>query len=67
MQTAAIVIEFWKLDTFRKRLEEAGVNYTEHDGPVSGAITLKVEVSDVDAITYLVNRANAECMRHQLH
>ncbi len=58
MKTAAIVIGDWKLSIFKKTLDNEGYKYSEHNGPVKGCITLKVETDSIAKLNPVVERMN---------
>lgn len=61
MKTAAVVMDDWKLPTFKKHLDAAGYAYTEHPGITKGTLTLKVKYEWVAALKPIIEAANAEC------
>ena len=64
MKTAAIVIDRWKLPVFKRRLDAASYNFTEHDGSTPESMVLKVpyeEGSSFVALTKIVRAAQLEC------
>ena len=67
MKTAAIVIDSWKLSIFKKTLDIKGYKYSEHEGPFSGCITLKVETNNIAELQPIVKRMNAEAAKSKLH
>ena len=60
---AGIVIDYYKLPTYRKDLDDAGFKYTVHQGLTVGTLTLKVECETPEDLMELVNAANAKCSR----
>lgn len=63
MKTAAVVIDDWKLPTFKKHLDAAGYTYTEHPGITKETLTLKVRYEWVAALKPIIETANAECRK----
>lgn len=61
MKTAAVVIDGWKLPTFKRHLDASGYAYTEHPGITKGTLTLKVEYEWVADLKPIIEAANAEC------
>lgn len=61
MKTAGVVIDSWKLPTFKKHLDAAGYTYTEHPGITRGTLTLKVQYEWVAILKPIIEAANAEC------
>jgi ABC-type transport system substrate-binding protein len=60
---AGIAVDNWKLPVFRKRLEEAGYEYTD-GGPLTGDTTiLTVETSNMLALKTVLEECQAECRR----
>ncbi len=68
-QTAAIVIDSWKLKTFKKRLNSAGYQFEKHPGPTQKTLTLKVKVETLTdgKFQMLVRNINDECRRSRMH
>lgn len=61
MKTAAVVIDKWKLDIFRRRLTDAKYSFTEHPGPDPDTLTLKVEYEWAAQLQPIIEAANKEC------
>ena len=61
MKTAAVVIEEWKLLTFKKHLDAAGYSYTEHPGLMQGTLTLRVRYEWVNKLKPIVEAASKAC------
>ena len=48
MKTAGIVVDNYKVNTFKEQLTAAGYKFTEHSSPIGGEITtIKVEFEDI--------------------
>lgn len=66
MRTAAIVIDTYKLDTFEKRLREAGVAFETTDGITANTLTLKVKAETMNELFEmkgLISQINYEATR----
>lgn len=61
MKTAAVVLENWKIPTFKKHLDAAGYTYTEKPGPLSGCSTLSVPYAWVHQLKHVIDAAQGEC------
>ena len=64
--TAGIVIDPWKLDIFKRRLDEAGFKYNQIANS-DKMIILKVEYNDHESfgkLSSVVGEAQAECASH---
>lgn len=61
MKTAGIAIDNWKLEIFRKHLDEAGYSYTEHPGLTPEAMILKVKTERLAPLQRVIERAQKEC------
>lgn len=68
MPIAAIVLDDWKLETFRRILTEAGYTYTEHEGVTPETVTLKVKAENMTMLGEVVKVCNstAEELRRKL-
>lgn len=60
---AGIVIDRWKLETFRKHLDGAGFKYTEHKGSNAEFMILKVEIGDLEELNKTVRAAQGDCKK----
>lgn len=58
---AAIVLDTWKIETFKKILKEAGYEFEEFPGVTPDTITLKVEYDLVASLTPVIEKAQREC------
>lgn len=58
---AGIVVDDWKLLVFRKRLEEAGYEYTDGGGPLVDTTLLLVETDNLLALKEVLEKCQAEC------
>jgi len=56
---AGIVIDNWKINIFRKHLDEKGYKYEVHVAPT--LTTIRVECSSIKALKPTVQAANDEC------
>ena len=63
MKTAAIVLDDWKLSTFKRMLDDAGYDYEQFQGVTADTITLKVKTHDLSALAPLVKAAEAAAQR----
>lgn len=62
MKTAAVPIDAWKLDIFKRHLDEAGYTYTQHQFLIN-TILLKVQYEWVAELFPVVEAAQAECKK----
>lgn len=60
MKTAGIIIDAYKLPVFKRVLDASGYKYTEHKGPSSDTLILKVEYAWVHALKPVIEQANKE-------
>lgn len=62
---AGIVLDDWKLPVFRKRLTEAGFEYTDAGGMTHDTTVLHVviERSELEKLQRVLEEAHAECRR----
>lgn len=60
---AGIVVDDWKLPVFRRRLTEAGYEYTEAGGLTHDTTVLTVVTSDMLALKKVVEACQAECRK----
>lgn len=61
MKKAAIAIDNWKLSIFKKHLDAAGYNYTEHPGLTQDTLVLRVNYEQITDLQPVVEAANAAC------
>ena len=63
MKKAGIMIEEWKLGTFKKHLDEAGFAFTRHPGISQGTLLLKVpcEDDDIGRLQKMIEAAQLDC------
>jgi hypothetical protein len=61
VKTAGVVIDAWKLPVFRRHLDTAKRDYTEHPGITPDTLTLKVKYDWVHELQPIIEAANAEC------
>lgn len=66
MKTAGVVVENWKVQTFRTYLERASYTFDEVAGPVADTTMLRVrfEAGAEAALASVVESAQEECRRH---
>lgn len=58
---AGVVIDDWKLAIFKKHLDAAGFQYTQHPGVTKDTILLQVTTEWVHTLQPVVMAANGEC------
>lgn len=58
MPIAAIVLDDWKLDIFKRILTDAGYRFTEHEGVTPDTVTLKVEATNMVILGEVVKACN---------
>lgn len=58
---AGVVIDSWKLPTFKRHLDAAGYKYTDHPGLTPNTLTLKVTCEWAHKLQPIVKAANDEC------
>jgi hypothetical protein len=61
MKTAAVVIDSYKLVVFKKHLDVAGFEYTEHPGLTKDTLILQVKYVWAGDLVPIVTAASAEC------
>lgn len=61
MMTAGIMIDSWKLAIFKRHLDAAKYEYTEHPGMADDTRLLKVKTADVAALAEVIQAAQREC------
>lgn len=66
MKTAGVVIDAWKLKTFRTHLKDAGFAFTEHPGPTAETLTLRVKYEWVADLKPIIEQAHEYCARLKL-
>lgn len=66
MKKAAVLIDSWKLPTFKKHLDAAGYTYTEGEGVTSNTLTLMVNFEWVAELQPIVQAANDECAKQKV-
>ena len=62
---AGIAVDDWKLPIFRKRLTEAGFEYTDAGGLTHNTTVLTVETDDLLRLKSVVEECQRECKRLQ--
>ena len=60
MKTAAVVIDTYKISTFRRVLDAAGYKYTEQLGPSVGTMILQVEYEWVKDLKPVIEQCEGE-------
>lgn len=63
VQKAGIVVDDWKLPTFRKRLKKAGFDFVEVGPFTKGTTVLTIETADVLRLKGVLERCHSECAR----
>lgn len=63
MKTAAVAIDKWKLDIFKRHLDAAGYRFATQPGLLPDTLTLKVEYEWVAELQPVIAAANQECAR----
>ena len=58
MKTVAIVIDSWKLNTFKRILDEEGYDFSKHPGPTSCSLILKVKTHDLMELGEVMKKMN---------
>jgi hypothetical protein len=61
MKTAAVVIDSWKLATFKRHLSGAGFDFTEQPGITPDTLILNVKYEWVAKLQPVIEAANKEC------
>ena len=61
MLKAAVAIDRWKLDIFKRHLDGAGFSYTELPGPTPDTMFLKVETRTIPELQPIIEAAQTEC------
>ena len=61
MKTAAVAIDAWKLQTFKRHLDTAGYSYTEGPGVTADSLILSVKYELVRDLKPIIEAANTEC------
>lgn len=61
MKTAAVVLDAWKLPTFKKHLDAAGYTYTEYPGITADTLVLQVKYEWARDLKPIIEAANTEC------
>ena len=63
MKKAAVCIDSWKLNIFKKHLDAAGYAYDELPGITKDTLTLRVYYNWVAELKPIIEAANTECAR----
>lgn len=58
---AAIALDNWKLPVFRKRLTEAGFNYTDAGGLTHDTTVLTVVTDDMSRLAKVIADCQTQC------
>ncbi|MCX4186732.1 hypothetical protein [Methylophaga sp. OBS4] len=61
MMTAGVAIDAWKLAIFKKHLDDAGYEYTEHPGVTKNTLLLQVKTVSAKDLKPVIQNANTEC------
>lgn len=61
MITAGVVLDRWKLPIFKRHLDAAGFEYSEHPGVTSDTMLLKVKADFVATVQPIIEAAQREC------
>lgn len=64
---AAIVLDSWKLEIFKKTLDEKGYSYTQHKGLDDESVILQVETDSIESLAPVVREMNAKAARSRLN
>jgi len=67
MLKAGVAIDAWKLKIFKRHLDEAGYQYTEHPGATKGSLLLNVATETVAALKPVIEKAQKECTKAKMH
>lgn len=62
---AGIVVDDWKLPVFRKRLTEAGYEYTDAGGLTHNTTVLTVETDNMLKLKSVIEKCQRECARQR--
>ena len=60
---AGIAVDDWKLPVFRKRLTEAGYQYTDAGGLTHNTTVLTVETNDILKLKKVLEQCQRECRK----
>lgn len=63
MMKAGIVVDDWKLPVFRRRLTEAGYEYTDAGGLTHDTTVLTVVTDNMLALKEVIEACQAECRK----
>lgn len=61
MKTVGVVMDDWRVTVFRRHLDAAGYEYSEHPGPTPNTRILKVTCEWVHKLKEIIDAAEAEC------
>ena len=68
MMTAAVVLDTWKLKTFKTILDREGFAYAEqHDEPFIGMVTLSVLAQSAGHLAPFIKEANDAAARSRMN
>lgn len=62
-KTVGVVIDSWKLDIFKKNLDEAGYSYTENPGLTKDTLILRVSCDLVAPLQKVIEKCQIECRK----
>lgn len=60
MKTAGVVVDDYKVPTFKRVLDAAGYSYTEGKGPTAGTTVLQVKYTWVGTLKPVIEQAERE-------
>lgn len=67
MIVAGVVLDSWKLPTFKKHLDAGGFKYTQHPGIAKDTVTLRVQCESAAIVAPVIKSANDECAKKRAH
>jgi hypothetical protein len=67
MSKAAVVLDDWKLDTFKEILDAEGYKYEQFNGPLAGCITLTVITDDLPKLGKVITRMEETAKSRRLN
>jgi len=62
---AGIALDSWKLKTFKKVFDDAGYEYTQHEGVTKDTIALIVETDNLVKLQSFVKKANKKAAKYK--
>ncbi len=63
----AIVVDDWKLDTFKERLLSKGFSFSDEGVFTTGCHTLIVDTETIERLKSVIHEVNCECMSRKYH